>query len=66
MKFSAREYLIDKACDLALRNKIGAFQRETRKRKALHLTMITPCGVKPNAYRSVIQSEVTMDGLLRA
>jgi hypothetical protein len=66
IKFSAQEFLIDKAYDLALRNKIGVFQRETKTRKAIHLTMITPYGVKPNAYSSVVQSEVTMDDLLRA
>ncbi|MDR2197349.1 MAG: AAA family ATPase [Coriobacteriales bacterium] len=65
IKFSSREYLIDKAYDLVLRNKIGVFQRTTRTRKALHLTMITPYGVKPNTYHSVLQSEITMDDLLR-
>jgi hypothetical protein len=63
MKYANQEYLIDKQYDLALRNKAGVFRRETKTRKAVHLTMVTTYGVKRNMYSSVFQSEVAMEDL---
>jgi len=63
MKYVQEEYVIDKKQDENLRNKRAAFKRETKTRKALHLTMITTYGVKHNEYWGNIQSEVMMDDL---
>jgi len=63
IKFSKAPFEIDRAYDLELRNKIETFRRETKTKKALHLTMITTYGVKPGKYASIIQSEVNMDEL---
>jgi AAA+ ATPase superfamily predicted ATPase len=63
MKYVQEQYVIDKKQDENLRNKRAAFKRETKTRKAIHLTMITTYGVKRNEYRGNIQSEVTMDDL---
>jgi len=63
LKYSNHEFRIDKKYDLELRNKAGAFERETKTRKALHLTMVTTYGVLTNQYSSVIQSEVRMEEL---
>ena len=63
LKWSQGEYAINKAYDLQLRNKLVAFSQETRTKKALHLTMVTPFGVKRNAYHGVLQSEITADAL---
>jgi hypothetical protein len=65
MKYADSPFVIDKKHDLDLRSKVGAFQRETRTRKAVHLTMVTPYGVKHNSYSGVFQSEVTMEDLFK-
>jgi AAA+ ATPase superfamily predicted ATPase len=63
IKYSEKEFTINKSYSDSLRNKKATFAEETKTRKALHLTMITTCGVKHNEYWNNIQSEVTMDEL---
>ena len=63
IKFSTGEFTIDKKYDLALRNKITAFQSETGTKDTLQLTFITTYGVKKNKYSGIVQNEVTMDEL---
>ena len=65
IKYSENEFVIDKKIDENLRNKRAAFIEETKIRKAIHLTMITTCGVKHNEYWGNIQSEVTMKDLFK-
>ena len=60
---SINEYVIDKAYDENLRNKIEAFRSETKTRKALQVTMITTYGVKKNMYSNRVQSQLTLDDL---
>ena len=64
IKFANAPFEINRAYDLALREKIEIFRNETKTRKAIHLTMITTYGVKPGKYAGIVQSEVNMDGLL--
>lgn len=63
MKYTKDAFVIDQKYDKVLRNKWDAFVRETKTRKAIHLTLITTYGVKRNAYCGMIQSEVKMDDL---
>ena len=63
MKFSQSEYTIDKDYELQLRNKVGAFREATGTHDALHVTMITTYGVKPNSHSGIVQSQVTLDDL---
>jgi len=63
MKFSNKEYVIDKKYDENLRNKKYSFMEESGTKDAVHLTMITTYGLKHNAYWNNVQSEVTMDQL---
>ena len=63
MKFSQSEYVIDIDYDAKLRNKMETFRKETKTKKALHLTMITTYGVKEGKYSNRIQSQVTLDDL---
>lgn len=63
LKFSAKEYTISSADDASMRNKKAAFKRETRTRKAVHVTYVTTFGLKWNAYANDVQSEVTLDDL---
>ena len=66
MKYSINDFVIDKAYDAVLRNKLDAFRRVTGTRVSLQLTMITTYGVKKNKYSNLIQSEVTLDDLFRS
>jgi AAA+ ATPase superfamily predicted ATPase len=63
MKYADFEFIIDKKIDENLRNKKSAFIRETKTRKAVHITMVTTYGVNHNEYWGNIQSEVKMDDL---
>jgi AAA+ ATPase superfamily predicted ATPase len=65
MKYINGPFEIDKAYDRTLRDKVETFRRETKTKKALHLTMVTTYGVKPGRYADVFQSEITMDKLLK-
>ena len=44
-------------------NKKSEFKAATKTRKAVHLTMVTSFGVKPNAYSGKVQSFATLDDL---
>jgi hypothetical protein len=46
-----------------LNERVAAFRRETKTKKACHLTMITNFGVKANKYSGMVQSEVLLDDL---
>ena len=64
IKFSGEEYKIDKKYALELDHKVKAFERVTRTKKALFLTMITTYGVKQNEYfTGRVQAEVIMEDL---
>jgi AAA+ ATPase superfamily predicted ATPase len=62
IKFSINPFTITKKYDMELRNKISAFKKSTKTKKAVFLTMITTYGLVKNEYsRSIIQNEITMD-----
>ncbi len=63
IKYSSAPYIIDKACDMNLRNKMATFRAETKTRKTLHLTLITTFGLLRNAYAGIAQSEVVAEDL---
>ena len=63
IKYSDKEFTIDKSYSNNLRNKKATFAEETKSRKALHLTMITTYGVKHNEYWNNIQAEIMMEDL---
>jgi len=65
IKFAEEEYVIDKSYDMNLRNKIGQFVYNTKTRRAIYLTMITPYGVSHNSYWGNIQCEVTAEDLFK-
>jgi AAA+ ATPase superfamily predicted ATPase len=66
MKFSINEFMIDKAYDAVLRNKVDSFRKATNCKKTLQMTMITTYGVKKNKYSGFVQSEVTLDDLFHS
>lgn len=65
MKYSKKEYVIDKIVDRNLRNKMGRFAETTKSHKSIFMTMITPYGLRGNIYSGMIQSTVDLDDLFR-
>ncbi len=65
IKFSLNEFEIDKDDELALRNKIETFRKETKTSKTLQLVMITTFGVKKNKYSNIAANQVVLDDLFR-
>lgn len=63
MKFSGQEYAITGEEEHNLRRRRGNFQLVTRTKKAVHITLITPYGLKHNTHSYIAQNEVTMSDL---
>jgi len=63
IKYSAKEFVINKDYDTNLNNKRSVFIEETKTKKTVHITFITTCGVKHNEYWNNIQSEVLLEDL---
>ena len=63
MKYSVREYIIDKSYEEDLRNKVDSFARSTGTNKAIQLVMITTYGVKNNKYSGLIGKQVILNDL---
>ena len=66
MKFSAQEYAISADEEMKLRRRRGSFVNATKTKKAVHITLVTPYGLKPNAHSSIAQNEVTINDLFRS
>jgi hypothetical protein len=66
MKFSAREFTIEKKYASELDNKVTVFKDQTKTKKTIFPTMITTYGTKQNMYYTGrIISEVTMEYLFK-
>ena len=63
MKFSKEEYTITPAYSTNLRQKVATFRYVTGTTHSIHLTMITPYGVRRNANAGVVVRQVTLDDL---
>ncbi|MBR1829926.1 MAG: ATP-binding protein [Atopobiaceae bacterium] len=63
MKYSSKQFAIDKTYAQTLQNKLTAFREETGTPKAVHLTMVTAAGLAHNAYWNDVQQELTADDL---
>jgi len=63
IKYSGKEFVIDKNYEANLRNKLFTFKEETKTRKAVHLLMVTSYGLAKNKYSSIVQKEITTDDL---
>ena len=64
MKFLDGEYSVDKADDLALRNRRQAFYASTSTKKAVHLTLITTYGLAENRWSSIFQNVISAEDFL--
>lgn len=65
MKFSAEPFEIDKSCYSNLQHKLTAFADETGTHYPLHLTMVSPEGVKHNKYSGMVQSVINAEDLFK-
>lgn len=63
IKFAMDKYIISKAYEETLRNKLYLFSQNIGKRKTLRLTMITTYGVLQNQHSHILQNEITMEQL---
>lgn len=63
MKFSRKEFVIDRRYSQILQEKVEVFQEETLTRKNILLTMIASCGIADNQYSDVVQRLLTLDSL---
>jgi len=62
-KYSNKPYALTEHDVEALERKKEVFLLEAKKRKSIHLTMITANGLTHNANRNEIQAEITLDDL---
>ena len=65
MKFSDTEFSFTKKQAQELRAKRNAFIDETGTKKAVHIALITPFGIRRDDYFDIVQSLVTAEDLLR-
>jgi AAA+ ATPase superfamily predicted ATPase len=63
MKFAQAPFVIDKKYDLELRTKMDHFRTATKTRKAVHLTFVSPFGLKDNAYSGLAQQSLNAESL---
>jgi uncharacterized protein len=64
MKFSVKNFVIDKNYAEELRRKVGVFKTVTDTKKSVFLTFITTYGLSNNEYSgSLVQKSLTMDSL---
>lgn len=63
MKFSAQEYAITEDEEMKLRRRRGNFIEATKTKKAVHITLVTPYGLKKNSHSAIAQNIVTLQSL---
>ena len=49
--------------EMKLRRRRGNFIEATKTNKAIHITLITPYGLKRNSHSSIAQNEITLKDL---
>lgn len=65
IKFSNQEYLITKSEADKIKIRTHNFLYETGSRHGTHLTFITPYGLRPNQYSSLVVNSLTLNDLFR-
>ena len=64
IKYADTLYAVTKKLVQDLRHKRNVFIEETGTKKAVHIALITPVGVRRNEYYDTVQSVVTIEDLL--
>lgn len=66
LKFYNSQFTINKSYYNNLKNKITEFQRETKSKKNVFLTMVTTYGINHNQYSTeIVENELTMESLFK-
>ena len=63
IKFTEKEFAINKDYDHNLCHKLSTFIEETKTRKSVQLVFVTSCGLLRNMYSGRVQAEITLDDL---
>ena len=63
MKYSKTEFVVTKEYEKELLHKQELFIKKVSPKQAVHLTLISTCGLKENQHSDVFQSQVTLDEL---
>ena len=63
MKFSAQEYAITREEEMKLLRRRGNFIYATKTKKAIHITLVTPYGLRQNSHSGIAQNEITLNSL---
>ncbi len=64
IKYSINEFVIDSEYHFNLLNKMDLYQKEY-PRKSIQMVLISPYGLKKNAYSNVINKVITLDDLFK-
>jgi hypothetical protein len=65
MKFSTKEYAINNDDDTDFRHKRGRFLESQKTHKSIHLTLVTPFGIKPNIYQNSVENAIILEDLFK-
>lgn len=63
MKYSTEEYEITVEYEREINNKIDVFKNETATKKAIHIMLVTPYGLKKNIHSDSVLRNITTDCL---
>lgn len=63
MKYSTEPFEIDAAYEEDLLHKLEVFQRETKNKKTLHLTLVCASGLERNKHSNIVINVITGDEL---
>lgn len=63
IKFSGQEYVISEEEEMKLRRRRGNFIEATQTKKAVHITLVTPYGLKQNSHSAIAQNVITLQSI---
>ena len=58
MKYSTDEYAITKRVDESIRHKVSDLQLATKTKRSIHITFVTPYGLKENSHSGSMRNYV--------
>ena len=62
-KYSSGEFVIDKAYDLLLANRLNILSKRVSRKTVIHRTLITTYGLSPNKYSGDFSKVIVLDEL---
>ena len=65
MKWSRTPFAVDAATAAEFERKAETFRAVTGTRKAVHIVLATPFGLRPNLHSGLVQNVVTLADLFR-